>query len=260
MIHRRVPRAGGTLRRAAGVAAAALALVVAPAAAQRSMFPDSFTNLKVLPKDISKEQLEAVMRSFAGGLGVHCDYCHVREGEGRQAHLHFSLDDKTTKKKARAMLQMVQAINGELLPKVPDRTDPPIRVGCITCHHGVSKPQTLDDVLARRIAESGIEAGLAAYDSLRQEYYGSGAYDFREGSLITLARSLATARQYDDAIRILELNAREYPRSAQTQFFEGEVLLQKGDSATARTKYQKALELDPRMEPARRRLQAMAGG
>src|SRR5258708_32455280 len=50
---------------------AALLLTGTPAAAQ---FPDKFTNLKVLPKDISKHEMESTMRSFAFALGVRCDH------------------------------------------------------------------------------------------------------------------------------------------------------------------------------------------
>jgi cytochrome c biogenesis protein CcdA len=38
-----------------------------PAAAQ---FPEKFTNLQVLPKDISRKQLESTMRGFAFALNV----------------------------------------------------------------------------------------------------------------------------------------------------------------------------------------------
>src|SRR5256886_17658174 len=45
--------------------------------AQGKFPPDSFTNLKVLPKTIGKQELIATMRSFALGLGVRCTYCNV---------------------------------------------------------------------------------------------------------------------------------------------------------------------------------------
>ena len=47
--------------------------------AAREQFPDQFTNLKVLPKDTSKEDLQATMRGFAFALGVRCEYCHVEK-------------------------------------------------------------------------------------------------------------------------------------------------------------------------------------
>jgi hypothetical protein len=56
------------------IALGILLLAGTPAAAQ---FPDKFTNLKVLPKDISKRELESTMRGFAFALSVRCDHCHV---------------------------------------------------------------------------------------------------------------------------------------------------------------------------------------
>lgn len=39
--------------------------------------PDKFTNLKVLPKDIGKDDLVTTMRMFARSLGLRCNPCHV---------------------------------------------------------------------------------------------------------------------------------------------------------------------------------------
>jgi hypothetical protein len=36
-------------------------------------------NLKVLPEDISSEELSNTMKGFAMGLGVRCETCHVGE-------------------------------------------------------------------------------------------------------------------------------------------------------------------------------------
>ena len=41
-----------------------------------AQIPDEFTNLKLLPKDISKRELIGIMREFASGLGKRCNYCH----------------------------------------------------------------------------------------------------------------------------------------------------------------------------------------
>src|ERR1700751_3024880 len=65
-----------------------------PTAAQ---FPDKYTNLKVLPKDISKHELESTMRGFAFALGDRCDHCHV-EKKAPEHGLDFPADDKDAKK------------------------------------------------------------------------------------------------------------------------------------------------------------------
>src|SRR5258708_8508183 len=121
------------------IALPALLLAGTPAAAQ---FPDKFTNLKVLPKDISKHEMESTMRSFAFALGVRCDHCHV-EKKAPEKGLDFAADDKEAKKTARVMLQMVAAINHDYISKVP-KTPPDagaIQVQSVTCHHAPTQPQ-----------------------------------------------------------------------------------------------------------------------
>ena len=46
-----------------------------------AQIPDKFSNLKVLPKDISKGELIGNMKNAAIGLGVRCTFCHVGEGD-----------------------------------------------------------------------------------------------------------------------------------------------------------------------------------
>ena len=93
---------------------AALAISIGGTAAAQGKFPpDSFTNLKVLPKNIDQRTLISTMRGFAMALGVRCTYCHVgREGAPLDS-LNFAKDDKRPKRVARVMLQMVHHINGK---------------------------------------------------------------------------------------------------------------------------------------------------
>ena len=84
-------------------------------------------NLKVLPKDISKDQIKHVMKGISKSLGVKCEFCHVKH--------HFDADTKMPKKAARHMMKMVNTINGQFLnfPKAQ-------KVTCWTCHRGHKKP------------------------------------------------------------------------------------------------------------------------
>src|SRR5437879_11861798 len=103
------------------LAVAALAGVglCGPLAAQRRFPPDSFTNLKVLPKNIDQRTLITTMRGFAQGLGVRCTYCHVGPHEDAPLDsVAFAKDDKRTKRVARVMMHMVMHINGEHLTDV----------------------------------------------------------------------------------------------------------------------------------------------
>ena len=90
------------------------------------------TNLQVLPKDIARPELTALMRSFTVALGVQCSHCHVGTPAER------AKDELPTKAKARTMLKMVMSINSEFGVAEGE----PNKVTCFTCHHGVVKPLT----------------------------------------------------------------------------------------------------------------------
>jgi len=246
-------RAGPTVL----LAIIALGALGSPAAAQGKFPPDSFKNLKVLPKNISQRALLDTMRGFALALGVRCVYCHVgKEGQPLDS-VNFRSDDKRTKRAARVMMHMVMHINEEHLADVPDRPMPHVVVKCETCHRGVARPRPLDDDLALMMADSGLDATVRRYRALRDRYYGSGAYDFRELTLNLLAGSEARAGRTDNAIALLKLNAEFNAQSAQIPFMLGESYLQKGDTATALADYRDALARDSTNGAARRRIMAL---
>ena len=238
------------------VAAAALGL--APTARAQGHFPpDSFTNLKVLPKTISQRALIDTMRGFALALGVRCVYCHVgKEGQPLDS-VNFAADDKRPKKVARVMMHMVMHINEEHLADVPDRPKPVVVVRCATCHRGVAWPRLLDDDLTLVLADSGLDATVRRYRALRERYYGSGSYDFGELVLNQLARAEAQAQRLDNSLGLLRLNAEFYPGSAQIPFLEAEVYVQRGDTTAAIAGYRDALAKDSTNTAARRRLAAL---
>jgi hypothetical protein len=234
---------------------AAVAILAGPAAAQRRFPPDSFTNLKVLPKTIDQRALIATMRGFAQGLGVRCTYCHVAARDDAPLDsIEFAKDDKRTKRVARVMLDMVQHINGEHLAEVPDRPQAKVEVRCATCHRGVARPRLLDDTLAIVLADSGLAAAVSRYRDLRQRYYGSGSYDFRENVINELARTEARAGRVGNAIGLLEMNAEFNPASGVVPFVLGEVYLQKGDTTRAVASWRAALAKDSTLGQARDRL------
>ena len=242
--------------------AATVGLLVFPPRgfAQGRFPPDSFTNLKVLPKTIDQRTLINTMRGFALALGVRCVYCHVgREGQPLDS-VNFASDDKRPKRVARVMMHMVMHINEEHLAEVPDRPKPVVEVRCETCHRGVTRPRLLDDDLALVLTDSGLDAAVRRYRSLREQYYGSGAYDFREMVLTNVARSEAMAQRVDNAIGLLKLDAEFYPASGNIPFLLGEAYLQKGDTAAALASYRDALAKDSTIVPARRRITALSGG
>ena len=109
-------------------------------------------NLKVLPKDWTRQQVQALMRTFTSALGVQCTHCHA----GTPPQLNYAADEKPTKEVARKMIHMVMHINEEHLkgigsaapatPPAPNAPPPlgdgPQKVSCFTCHRGQLKPLT----------------------------------------------------------------------------------------------------------------------
>lgn len=233
---------------------ALLLAVAAPLSGQGKFPPDSFTNLKVLPKNISQRELLTTMRSFALGLGVRCTYCHVGEEGQPLSTYKFAADDKRTKRVARVMIDMVNHINEEHLADVPDRPEPHIVVRCETCHRGIPRPRLLTDDMELYLADSGLAAALAHYRDLRSKYYGGEAYDFREFPLLGLAQEQAQAGKFDNAIGLLGLSAEYFPTSGQTPMTLGTVLLFKGDTAKAIAAFKDALAKDSTLRPARLQL------
>ncbi|MGB6198574.1 MAG: c-type cytochrome [Candidatus Acidiferrales bacterium] len=85
---------------------------------------DVFKNIQVL-KGVPSDQLMPAMEFISSSLGVECAYCHV---EG-----HFEKDDKKPKQTARAMMQMMFAINR-------NNFDDHREVTCYSCHRGAPMP------------------------------------------------------------------------------------------------------------------------
>jgi hypothetical protein len=100
-----------------------------------------FTNLKVLPKDITMEQLDKVMDSFKEALGVKCSFCHAPSSDTSNHHLDFASDAKPEKEIARKMMKMTTKINHKFFSYNKNEQGEKIpAVECMTCHHGKEHP------------------------------------------------------------------------------------------------------------------------
>lgn len=210
----------------------------------RAQIPDSFTNLKLLPKDIPKRELVALMRGYASALGVRCNHCHVGEDPNSLQGYDFASDEKETKRVARAMVTMVGEINGRLLPTTG--REKVLEVGCVTCHHGVQKPRALDNILLEEAEKGGAPAAVARYRELREKYYGTGAYDFSTSTLGTVAETMAQEQQnVDGAIEMMKLAVELEPKKAMGHLQLGRLYLAKGDKAAAVASIEQSLTLEP---------------
>ena len=205
---------------------------------------EKFKNLKVLPKDITKEQLDKIMDSFTEGLGVNCEFCHVRNDDTHR--MQFDLDKKTAKSKARMMLKMTMAINKKYLSQLSEFSDNIEQVKCITCHRGNKQPKMLEDVLYKVVQKDGVDSAITTYHQLRDEYYGGFTYDFKDHTLVKLVQMLDNDKKYDDALKFAQLNLEMYPNSGFATLGLGQVYEAKGDKENAIKAYKKAIELMPR--------------
>lgn len=136
------------------IAVIGVAMIVAQTFAQEAHKhhddDDKPTNLKVLPKDISEDQLDDVMKNFCKSLGVKCGHCHVsHQVPGREKpKFDFASDDKEEKELARDMMKMTASINEEYIAKMGDHKLE--HITCVTCHNGNEKPNVKVESLPRK--------------------------------------------------------------------------------------------------------------
>ncbi len=276
------------------IAAAAVAAIVAcapaPVRAQdaRGRGPaPAPRNLQVLPKDMSQQDVVALMQTFARGLGVQCTYCHSEQtapllsaeeqaaqaaappaagrgrGRGRGGpQIDFASDEKRQKQTARVMLAMTNDINARLAAAIHPSTSSGqarelTRVQCATCHRGVTNPQQLSDLLRQTMLGKGEGAAVVQYRELRQAYLNSGAYDFREATLLDLGRESLATRKPDDALAWLQLNVEFFPKSAPSYLELAKAHLAKRDRDSAISDVKKTLEIDPANAEAKRQLRLL---
>ena len=181
-------------------------------AVQAQQWNPEIENLQVLPADTPAREVIGVMRDVTMALGVRCQYCHVGEEGKPLSEFDMPSDTKATKKRAREMMRMTQAINSQHLDKLEgDKSG--LQVTCATCHRGAAKPEQLNDLMVRTVQEDGIDAALAKYDEVRKQYYGSGTFDFTDASLVMAAERLVASDKLDEAIKLLELNREHHPDS-----------------------------------------------
>ena len=133
-----------TLCRCVPVLCAGLVLILsasaqtAPTAPAAPRAQEAFKNLKVLPDNISRDDLRKLMRQFTGDLGVECEFCHAAADPVTKREDRAS-DANPTKDTARYMIQMTDDLNTRYLEQMPDRryADP---ITCGTCHRGEKHP------------------------------------------------------------------------------------------------------------------------
>jgi len=104
---------------------------------------EGFKNLKVLPKNISGENLHKVMEDWEHSLGVHCNFCHARNEETKK--MDWASDAKPEKEMARDMFKMMNKINQKYFHAKKDSLGMIMfsGVNCNTCHRGTAHPEVM---------------------------------------------------------------------------------------------------------------------
>lgn len=109
--------------------------------ADKPLAEKKFKNLKVLPKDISGEDLGKVMDNWKAALGVKCNFCHAPSADSTSHHLDFASDAKPEKNVARQMFKMTAKINKKYFHFDKDEQGQVPAVSCMTCHRGNPHPE-----------------------------------------------------------------------------------------------------------------------
>ncbi len=105
-----------------------------------------YTNLKVLPKGLNKQQLDKIMDEFKDALGVKCSFCHVHKKDNPR-EWDFPSDEKPEKTVARKMITMSNKINKKFFHGKSKYGDDNalMEVRCVTCHHGTAHPEMKEE-------------------------------------------------------------------------------------------------------------------
>lgn len=233
--------------------------LMVPVFAAAAQLPQKPANLQVLPAHLTTDSVVALMRSMTGALGTRCVYCHAGKDTPNLDSIDFASDSRESKRKARAMLQLVAKINTDLDLALPGRGEQSLKVNCITCHRGSPRPLLLEDTLETTLTAVGMDSTIGLYRGLRQRTFGRFTWDFSERTLNVLAGRLVSRGQRMEARKALELNAELYPNSWNVAYLLANAHVSLGERDSAIAQYTKALEL---LKPiphaiARRRLDSL---
>ncbi len=115
--------------------------IVAGIAATKPPEEHKYKNLKILPKNISKADLDKVMDGFKAALGVKCSFCHAPSKDTTVHFPDFPSDAKPEKNIARKMMKMTAKINKKYFNYNKNEQGEMLQtVECMTCHRGKEHP------------------------------------------------------------------------------------------------------------------------
>ena len=101
----------------------------------------TYKNLKVMPKNTNKKEMDSVMHHFTASLGVRCNFCHQYNNE--QKAMDFASDANEHKGIARDMMKMTAKLNKKYFDVDNSKSlTAKLEVTCFSCHNGKANPAT----------------------------------------------------------------------------------------------------------------------
>jgi cytochrome c553 len=104
--------------------------------------PEKITNLKVLAKDTTPEQIMTIMKAYSAALNVSCVACHKGKVDAKYSEIDYADDAKENKDVTRSMIQMTLDLNTKYPDGLPDATAAAPAITCATCHRRNRHPET----------------------------------------------------------------------------------------------------------------------
>jgi FKBP-type peptidyl-prolyl cis-trans isomerase 2 len=121
---------------------------------------------------------------------------------------------------------------------------------------GIDKARkSIGDEMLGIIFEKNVDEAIKRYYEAKEKSFDD--YNFKEGQLNVLGYDLLKGQRNKDAIKILELNVKLFPNSANVYDSLGEAYMIDGNKELAIKNYKKSLELNPGNENAKNMLQQL---
>jgi hypothetical protein len=122
---------------------------------------------------------------------------------------------------------------------------------------GFDPRTSIAETLSATIASNGMDAAEKQYRELMAARPSN--YNFDEDELNSLGYQLLRAKQFDEAIRVFQLNIEAYPKSSNVYDSLGEAYMDQGNKPLAIANYQKSLDLNPKNAGGAKMLEKLKG-
>ncbi len=113
---------------------------------------------------------------------------------------------------------------------------------------GFDTRTSITETLSATIASAGIEPAIRQYQQLKAAY--TTTYNFDQGELNVLGYQLLREKQFNDAIRIFQLNVEAYPQASNVYDSLAEAYAAAGTTNLAIANYQITVHLNPKNRTA----------